>query len=341
LKGVVGASHVPAIEMTGQAQDRVVAAFRRFDLNGDGYISLGELKCVLRTLNASHWDDRRLSRVLNKLDQNRDGRVQYTEFVRWACGKDDNAILSDFRNVVKITCEDGKNAPPALPRRPRSSSIRRPRCTTVSAGVRSRAVSASRLAQTPKAMDAEVASEAAVVSSDVSREEGCSTASLQRLLVFDFDATITVDKDCQKGLHGKRLQRLLEMMRCIRDAGARCVLVTAQFPSTTRDITIPMLTQTGLSGLFVHNLPLTLYREDKDHGTIYNGAEAMMGKIALVKKIISGDNCWSLAFEPHNVLFIDDSAANFKGSETTRINLRHVQQDGMEEDDIAVVEAFA
>jgi len=190
-------------------------------------------------------------------------------------------------------------------------------------------------------MDAEVASEAAVVPSDVSREEGCSTATLPRLLVFDFDATITVDKDCQKGLHGKRLQRLLEMMRCIRDAGARCVLVTAQFPSTTRDITIPLLTQTGLSGLFVDNLPLTLYREDKDHGTIYNGAEAMMGKIALVKKIISGENCWSLAFEPHNVLFIDDSAANFKGSETTRINLRHVQQDGMDEDDIAVVEAFA
>merc|ERR1711959_315017 len=143
---------------------------------------------------------------------------------------------------------------------------------------------------------------------------------------------------------GRRLTRLKEMMGRIRASTARCILVTAQFPSTTRDITLPSLEKSGLSGLFEDeslDACLRLYWDDAAHGTVYNGAKVMLGKIDLIKNIIAGENCWRQRFSPSNVLFIDDDARNFKGNENVGIQIRHVEQDGMAEEDIGVVEAFA
>merc|ERR1719487_1747985 len=101
-----------------------------------------------------------------------------------------------------------------------------------------------------------------------------------------------MDKDqAHKGLTGQRLSRLKEMMSKIQESSTRCILVTAQFPHATQELTIPSLQRTGLSGLFEReelNTRLRLYWDDADHGTVYNGAKVMLGKIELIQKIING-----------------------------------------------------
>jgi len=173
----------------------------------------------------------------------------------------------------------------------------------------------------------------------------CEDVPAERLIVFDYDGTITVDKDEKfKGLIGRRFARLKDMMGKIRASSTRCILVTAQFPHTTQETTIPALQKTTLSGLFedeMFNSRLRLYWDDAAHGTVYNGAKVMLGKVDLIKKIINGDNCWGKSFLPSNVLFIDDDARNFRGSDQAGVKIRHVGQDGMVEEDMEIVEAFA
>lgn len=180
---------------------------------------------------------------------------------------------------------------------------------------------------------------------EVCMQDPRCTATSERLIIFDYDGTITIDKDeTFKGFTALRLARLKTMMAKIRKSEARCILVTAQFPAATRDITIPSLARTGLSGLFEDeslDSRLQLYWDDAAHGTIYNGAKVMMGKIGLIQKIIEGENCWGRTFSPSNVLFIDDVARNFQGNEKVGIQIRHVAQDGMVDEDMDIVEAFA
>lgn len=403
----------------GELTNKVLAVFQSFDANADGCIDRYELKEVMSALNPTLWNDRRLSRLLHTLDKNRDGRLQYQEFIQWACGDDETPELVAFRESLAVGRVEALAAPPELPakaRRPcgvvagradrsnRSGSRARTRnANEAGQGVdegsrnrrmhpaapkaqasRSRVGSRSRpvvrrratptreesaklaeveapegsnvaLAQTVSLPVAAVEAEATcLLRSQSEREPGPADTSAEptpdapgddRLIIFDYDGTITVDKDERfKGLMGRRLTRLKEMMGRIRASTARCILVTAQFPSTTRDITLPSLEKSGLSGLFEDeslDARLRLYWDDAAHGTVYNGAKVMLGKIDLIKNIIVGENCWRQQFCPSNVLFIDDDARNFKGNENLGIQIRHVEQDGMAEEDIGVVEAFA
>eukprot|EP00931_Biecheleriopsis_adriatica_P036726 TRINITY_DN21122_c0_g1_i1.p1 TRINITY_DN21122_c0_g1~~TRINITY_DN21122_c0_g1_i1.p1 ORF type:complete len:341 (+),score=78.26 TRINITY_DN21122_c0_g1_i1:1063-2085(+) len=324
---------------------KVESAFARFDLNGDGCIDRSELKRVLQALDTATWTDRRLSRLLNMMDKNRDGRIQYLEFVRWACGRDDCSDLQAFRRVVNVSQDEARAAPTLLAGSSRSSS-RKPL---------SKAPGPSELTDAgAKAPSPEEKSCVAQPGDNPSQDAASAVEKTEApspavpppcLLAFDFDSTITVDKDERyKGLRGERLERLLEMMRRIRcSSTAHCVLVTAQFPFATQEKTIPLLTESGLAKMFVDEAPGSkpcLYREDPEHGTIYNGAEVMLGKIGLLRKIISGQNCWEMKFDPDDVLFIDDSEANFKGNEHLGVHVRKVEQDGMLEEDMAAVEAF-
>ncbi|KAF6332635.1 calcium binding protein 2 [Rhinolophus ferrumequinum] len=57
-------------------------AFREFDTNGDGCISLGELRAALKTLLGERLSQRDVDEILQDMDLNGDGLVDFEEFVR-------------------------------------------------------------------------------------------------------------------------------------------------------------------------------------------------------------------------------------------------------------------
>jgi len=63
----------------------VVDTFRRFDANGDGLITRDELTSIFKLLcsNGKSWDDSSIDLLMNAADTNRDGKIQYEEFVTW------------------------------------------------------------------------------------------------------------------------------------------------------------------------------------------------------------------------------------------------------------------
>lgn len=350
---------------------KIETVFQRFDTKGDGFIDKDELKKVMQSLDSVMWTDRRISRLLHALDRNRDGRLQYKQFVHWACSVDTNPDLLAFRQALDISTDDAKAAAsnlPAVVRRRPSRTLARSKSKPSSARTVPRAASVGKKPVRRKTSGD--AAESAPLPCEESTDlvpvlDAPSTLPLgeqqttsvdesvdvheampaDKLIIFDYDGTITIDKDegC-KGLRGQRLDRLKQMMAKIQAASTRCILVTAQFPHATQELTIPTLNKTGLAGLFdneTFNCRLRLYWDDVAQGTVYNGAKVMLGKMDLIEKIINGQNCWEKTFSPSNVLFIDDDIRNFRGNERVGIKVHHVGQDGMVSEDIEILEAFA
>ena len=65
-------------------EEEVREAFRIFDQNGDGYISVAELRRVMTTLGEKLTDDE-VDEMLNAVDADKDGRISYEEFVSLLC----------------------------------------------------------------------------------------------------------------------------------------------------------------------------------------------------------------------------------------------------------------
>jgi len=63
--------------------ENALAAFRRYDENGDGKISCAELRTALRDVDPM-WTDERVSTVFKQVDINGDGSIEYSEWVAWA-----------------------------------------------------------------------------------------------------------------------------------------------------------------------------------------------------------------------------------------------------------------
>lgn len=58
--------------------------FRSFDANGDGVVSVTEAKDAMRNLNFS---DAEIEMLVDTYDVNRDGKLQYEEFIKFWMGK--------------------------------------------------------------------------------------------------------------------------------------------------------------------------------------------------------------------------------------------------------------
>jgi len=62
----------------------ILAKFKRFDKDGDGYVSRMELRAMMHTLDDSLTDDE-ITAVFENIDKDGSGKVDYQEFVRWVC----------------------------------------------------------------------------------------------------------------------------------------------------------------------------------------------------------------------------------------------------------------
>merc|ERR1712228_1085097 len=61
--------------------------FDCFDLNGDGTIDRSELAQLLRSLDdRGTWTDQNLDFLLDSMDKNKDGVIQYSEWLDWVFG---------------------------------------------------------------------------------------------------------------------------------------------------------------------------------------------------------------------------------------------------------------
>mmetsp|Transcript_161006 Transcript_161006/g.283755 ORF Transcript_161006/g.283755 Transcript_161006/m.283755 type:complete len:134 (+) Transcript_161006:117-518(+) len=114
---------------------KILETFQQFDLNENGTIELEELTAVIRQLDPDGWPDRKLKRMFASMDMDRDGCVNYEEFLRWAWGdpvlssKDAVPLdvrgfrkvvnkaecISDAKKAVQSRSERGDMSPPGSP----------------------------------------------------------------------------------------------------------------------------------------------------------------------------------------------------------------------------------
>eukprot|EP00411_Alexandrium_monilatum_P104555 CAMPEP_0175774074 /NCGR_PEP_ID=MMETSP0097-20121207/73415_1 /TAXON_ID=311494 /ORGANISM="Alexandrium monilatum, Strain CCMP3105" /LENGTH=172 /DNA_ID=CAMNT_0017084523 /DNA_START=6 /DNA_END=520 /DNA_ORIENTATION=+ len=73
----------PELVVGEEDQRSIVAAFEKWDLKRNGYISESELKHVLSALGLQ---TAQVHAMFRDVDRNRDGKIDYQEFVRWLYG---------------------------------------------------------------------------------------------------------------------------------------------------------------------------------------------------------------------------------------------------------------
>lgn len=82
--------------MADSKQSRLMNAFRDFDTDRNGSISQSELRIILVKLGVSDGD---VTKVFSAMDANKDGQVDYNEFVNWLYSADgDGAALASYVN---------------------------------------------------------------------------------------------------------------------------------------------------------------------------------------------------------------------------------------------------
>lgn len=89
----------------------IVDTFKKFDKNQDGVISRSELTAVFKALGGGKFSDSDIDALMTAADTNKDGKIQYNEFVSWvmspAKGGDDSNqgkfAPIDKRGKIKVT----------------------------------------------------------------------------------------------------------------------------------------------------------------------------------------------------------------------------------------------
>jgi len=69
---------------------KVMNTFKRFDTNGDGRIDRSELKKLLQKLDQNTFSDENTEKLMDAVDINKDGMVQFEEFLAWVVGGSDS-----------------------------------------------------------------------------------------------------------------------------------------------------------------------------------------------------------------------------------------------------------
>mmetsp|Transcript_120946 Transcript_120946/g.342140 ORF Transcript_120946/g.342140 Transcript_120946/m.342140 type:complete len:368 (-) Transcript_120946:113-1216(-) len=79
-----------ALKCAPGSLDHVLTLFHDFDNNGDGVIQREELVAVLGRLG-DDWTEDRVNELLVAADLNRDGKIQFEEFITWVFGEGEEA----------------------------------------------------------------------------------------------------------------------------------------------------------------------------------------------------------------------------------------------------------
>jgi len=64
-------------------ESKLVAAFKFFDLNGDGTINKDDLTEICKQLEPEKWTDEKVGTMLQVLDRGETGYIDYSEFAVW------------------------------------------------------------------------------------------------------------------------------------------------------------------------------------------------------------------------------------------------------------------
>lgn len=98
-------------EETLSLADQICKVFKAYDKDGNGKISLSELEGVLQKLNPGTWNRESCEAVFQQMDKNRDGLVDFTEFINYvyddkqkATAK--NAVTSNA--VIEVRAEEDR-----------------------------------------------------------------------------------------------------------------------------------------------------------------------------------------------------------------------------------------
>eukprot|EP00438_Fugacium_kawagutii_P033953 Skav211159 [mRNA] locus=scaffold413:446862:448511:+ [translate_table: standard] len=96
--------------------ERILAIFKSFDLNGDGFIDLSELRHVLRSIRdvGSALSDEMIETVLEQMDSNKDGLVNFEEFLSWLYGTRPSTEKQLLRRAVGILEAEGPQPAPQV-----------------------------------------------------------------------------------------------------------------------------------------------------------------------------------------------------------------------------------
>jgi len=99
-------------EETLSLADQICKVFKAYDKDGNGKISLPELEGVLQKLNPGAWNRESCEAVFQQMDKNRDGLVDFTEFINYVYDDKQkanakNAVTSNA--VIEVRAEEDRH----------------------------------------------------------------------------------------------------------------------------------------------------------------------------------------------------------------------------------------
>jgi len=81
---------------------RMMAAFRKFDLDGDGKIDRKELGVVLQKIDKATFTDKMVDDMFSAVDVDDSGDIQFEEFIAWIFDEEGNDLRDMFRSVTRL-----------------------------------------------------------------------------------------------------------------------------------------------------------------------------------------------------------------------------------------------